>query len=510
MQAGDPSVSADLLIRSLFALGVNRVIFPAKPATERRTMAFANRTVVRGLTVTLLLTLGCGGDSSAAGEPFVPAAYGEWLKFEPDGAVCANGSQYKYFVNFSETSSNLVVFLEGGGACSNYDDCSNGRPFNTDCIKEPAGAECIRDDYPAVYLHLDELAPFTALTEPLGVVDGDVPVELAYPPLSSNTDLNPMGDWNRVFIPYCTGDTYLGSRVQTYVDPDGVGPDVEFHHMGHQNMLLLIEELNEMFAEVPKMLVGGCSAGGVGSLNNYPFIRNGLEGVEQSYLLADSGPIVPTTLLNGEPSNQAGLRAVLPIWGVDTMIQSLPMGADRITADFGDVNVVVSELFPNDRLSISVFERDYNFTVAVYESAFPIFSNPETSVDTGPGRTEIYRLASEDFESLRAQLDDLDNLAYYMPYYRNTNTSHCLTVTGLEDVGSSELDFIAAFQEDPSAATWSGTEIDTDAGTVTYKDFIERLLDDSAPLESYYEGTCEGKFQVCALDCEAYDEALCE
>jgi hypothetical protein len=97
-----------------------------------------------------------------------------------------------------------------------------------------------------------------------------------------------------------------------------------------------------------------------------------------------------------------------------------------------------------------------------------------------------------------------------MPYYRNTNTSHCLTVTGLEDVGSSELAFIAAFQEDPSTATWSGTEIDTDAGTVTYKDFIEQLLDDSAPLQSYYEGTCEGKFQVCALDCEAYDDVMCE
>jgi hypothetical protein len=97
-----------------------------------------------------------------------------------------------------------------------------------------------------------------------------------------------------------------------------------------------------------------------------------------------------------------------------------------------------------------------------------------------------------------------------MPYYRNTNTSHCLTVTGLEDVGNSDLDFLALFQEDPSTATWTGTGIDTEDGTVTYKDFIEQLLDDSAPLESHYEGTCEGKFQVCALDCEAYDALMCE
>jgi hypothetical protein len=477
-------------------------------------MAFSTRSLLSALPLILVLILvGCGSDSSGSAppdEPFVPEAYGEWLKFEPEGAVCANGSQYKYFVNFSETSSNLVVFLEGGGACSNYASCASGGPFNTDCIKEGEGAECIRDDYPAVYLHLDELEPFSAATEPLGVINGDVPVELAYPPLSSSTEINPMGDWNKVFIPYCTGDTYLGSRIETYVDPDGIGPDVEFHHMGHQNMLLVIEELNRMFQEVPKMMVGGCSAGGVGSLNNYPFIRNGIEGVDRGYLLADSGPIVPRLLPNGEPSNQIGLTAVRPIWGVDTLIQSLPMGADRVTADFGEVNAVVSELFPNDRLAISMFERDYNFTVAVYGGAFPIFSEPETSVDTGAGRTEIYRLASEDLEALRLRLDDLDNLAYYMPYYRNTNTSHCLTVTGLEDVGSSELEFIGAFTEDPSTATWTGTEIETDAGTVTYKDFIEELLDDSAPLESYYEGSCEGKFQVCALDCEAYDEVMCE
>ncbi|KPK54750.1 MAG: hypothetical protein AMJ63_02200 [Myxococcales bacterium SG8_38_1] len=477
-------------------------------------MAFSTRSLLSALPLILVLILvGCGSDSSGSAppdEPFVPEAYGEWLKFEPEGAVCANGSQYKYFVNFSETSSNLVVFLEGGGACSSYASCASGGPFNTDCIKEGEGAECIRDDYPAVYLHLDELEPFSAATEPLGVINGDVPVELAYPPLSSSTEINPMGDWNKVFIPYCTGDTYLGSRIETYVDPDGIGPDVEFHHMGHQNMLLVIEELNRMFQEVPKMMVGGCSAGGVGSLNNYPFIRNGIEGVDRGYLLADSGPIVPRLLPNGEPSNQIGLTAVRPIWGVDTLIQSLPMGADRVTADFGEVNAVVSELFPNDRLAISMFERDYNFTVAVYGGAFPIFSEPETSVDTGAGRTEIYRLASEDLEALRLRLDDLDNLAYYMPYYRNTNTSHCLTVTGLEDVGSSELEFIGAFTEDPSTATWTGTEIETDAGTVTYKDFIEELLDDSAPLESYYEGSCEGKFQVCALDCEAYDEVMCE
>jgi hypothetical protein len=412
---------------------------------------------------------------------FSPDAFGQWLKFEPEGAVCANGSQYKYFVNFSETSDNVVIFLEGGGACWDYEDCSSGGPFNTDCIQEPAGTECIRDNYPAVYLHVDSLEPLSAVTEPLGVINGDVPVELAYPMLTGDTNINPMG------------------------------PDVEFHHMGHQNMLLVIEELNRMFRSVPKMMVSGCSAGGVGSLNNYAFIRNGMTGVDNGYLIADSGPVIPSTLRSGEPSHSTGLyEAVRTPWNLATAIESLPVTSDRILSDFGEVNAVLAESFPNDRLSISIFERDYNFTVASYEKVFPIFSEPETSVNTGAGRTEIYRMASEDLEALRDQLDGIDNLAYYMPYYRNTNTSHCLTVTGLEDIGTSELDFLTAFEEDRSAATWVGTEIDTATGTMTFKDFIEQVLDDSAPLQSQYEGTCEGRFQVCALDCDTYDAAMCE
>jgi hypothetical protein len=192
------------------------------------------------------------------------------------------------------------------------------------------------------------------------------------------------------------------------------------------------------------------------------------------------------------------------------MIASLPFGSERVLADYGEVNAVLAESFPNDRLSISVFERDFNFTVTSYEDFFPIFAEAESSVDTAAGRTEIYRLASEDLAALRARFDDFDNLGYYIPYYRNTNDSHCLTVTGLDDVGSSAVDFLALFEADPSAATWAGTEITADGTTLTFKDFIEHVLDDSVPLQSRYEGSCEGSFQACALDCEAYDEAICE
>ena len=100
-------------------------------------MAFIDRSVISSFVVILPLILsavgcgsaGAGGSGGAGGNrgvPFVPPEYGSWVKFEPEGAVCANGSQYKYFVNFSETSKNVVIFLEGGNACSSYASCTSG------------------------------------------------------------------------------------------------------------------------------------------------------------------------------------------------------------------------------------------------------------------------------------------------------------------------------------------------------------------------------------------------
>jgi hypothetical protein len=60
---------------------------------------------------------------------------------------------------------------------------------------------------------------------------------------------------------------------------------------------------------------------------------------------------------------------------------------------------------------------------------------------------------------------------------------------------------------DPAEALWKGTEIET-AGT-TLQSYVEHLLNDDEELESYFETDCEGRFQVCALDCATYDEDLC-
>ena len=40
------------------------------------------------------------------------------------GAVCGNGSPYKFFINRVPNTRNTIVYLEGGGACWDYASCS--------------------------------------------------------------------------------------------------------------------------------------------------------------------------------------------------------------------------------------------------------------------------------------------------------------------------------------------------------------------------------------------------
>ena len=72
-----------------------------------------------------VLAAACGGstDDNAILNP-PRDSYGTWEKVELPGTVCGNDSQYKIWVNWSNDSDNLVVVLEPGGACWDYDSCT--------------------------------------------------------------------------------------------------------------------------------------------------------------------------------------------------------------------------------------------------------------------------------------------------------------------------------------------------------------------------------------------------
>ncbi len=449
-------------------------------------------------------TGGGGGDGGSRG--FEPAAFGEWLKFEPEGALCSNGSQYKFFVQFSETSDDVIVFFEGGGACWDFESCSR-----TAGIRGAANPDGLPDSH---------------ATENQDFGDAAIDAKFVYPLLNDDPDVSPMADWNKVFVPYCTGDVYSGQTTTTYSDPNEMEPDNEFLHFGHTNVLAMIDELNGMFNSIPRLFVSGCSAGGAGSIINYHFLRSGLNEVGRGYLLNDSGPIYP----NSEPTSRSlpVHSRIRSVWNVDPLIMSAPR-ADDIFDDFGNISEVLAAEYPNDRIAATFFQLDYNYSLYSYERFYDNDSGTLMPIEFGsaPGldefawldRADFYSLWADDIALMRAQYDTADNLAYYLPFYRDTNSSHCVTVPGIEDVPTpvvlDAINYIGSDGEMGAFAplAWAGSDMETDAGTMNLRDFVEHLLDDSTPLESHFEDTPEGHYMACApgMDDEpGCRDAVCE
>jgi hypothetical protein len=328
----------------------------------------------------LLVLLAACGDNNGADAIQNPArdAYGTWEKVELPGTVCGNDSQYKIWVNWSKDSDNLVVVLEPGGACWDYDSCTgkNG-------VLGAANVDGLPDDH-------YQLAPFIS------------------PFLNRDYEDSPSKQWNMVYVPYCTGDVHTGNAVATY--SDGSGDSIEFHHEGHADMEAIVSWIDGEFTHVPKMLVTGCSAGGVGSLVNYHFLRKGVHAAEKGYLLDDSGPVFP------DPGYSTMMHTkIRQAWNLDSLASDLPAGFSF--DDMGTVNTALADEFPKDRLATTFFERDDDFSLYSYNR---FYGNPT--------KDQVMSMWAADTDNLVSLYQTRDNLYYFLPYWRNVNDSHCTTV----------------------------------------------------------------------------------
>jgi hypothetical protein len=329
-----------------------------------------------GLAV--IVVVACGGSSEEGLKNPPRDSYDSWIKIEPPGVVCGNNTPYKMFVNFSERSDNLVVVFEPGGACWDYESCTGKSG-----IRGAANVNGVDDDH-------YELAPFIS------------------PFLSRFDDTNPSREWNMIYVPYCTGDVHTGNTRVTYTGgPDD--PQVEFHHDGHQAVQEVVKWIGDEFTHVPKLLVTGCSAGGVGALVNYRFLRN-IPSVQKGYLLDDSGPVFPSSGFSAPM--HAMIRAA---WNLDSLSSKMPPGFTL--DDMGTVNTALADEFPGDRLATTYFRRDFNFSLYSYERFYDF-----------PPKAEIMEMWEADTQLLISTYETRDNLHYFIPYFRDINDSHCTTL----------------------------------------------------------------------------------
>jgi hypothetical protein len=398
-------------------------------------------------------------DSPDSGTTTLPPC-GTWQKVEIPGTVCSDGSQYKFFVNYSNKSNDVEINFEPGGACWDYASCSGSGG-----VRGAANPNGIPDDHMTNYQYLNFLR---------------------------RTNDNPVQNYNMVFVSYCTGDVHIGDKVATYTSTgpidggtadgdtadadttdgsagDGGLAQITYRHVGHANTLAVIAWMKKTFPTVPKLFVTGCSAGGAGSALNYAFIRQGMgSNVQCSYLLDDSGPIFHS---NG-PSMQ--LDAIIrTAWNTDAVLDTLdgqlPVSVSDIENDNGLINVAIAEKYPHDRLSLSAYRMDFNFSLYSYQRFFP-----------GSTEASIHALFWEDLQSLMKTYDGEPNLAYYLPFFRSDNCSHCVSIP---PIGNPPV--VPTNDNEVLMTPWLGSGIAADM--IDLKQYSTDLLDDTKPLKSYVE-----------------------
>lgn len=156
-------------------------------------------------------------------------------------ARCLDGSPYGYYIDRSITnSSKWIFFLQGGGLCVEPVDCISRS-------KTSLGSS----------LHWSDVWNVGS--------DGGGDI------LSSNPSVNPyFSDFNHVYMKYCSGDTWTGTRTSKNF--------WGLHFAGHLNIQAVFKHLNtsDALGGASSVLLMGASAGGIGVFQNADFVKTKL------------------------------------------------------------------------------------------------------------------------------------------------------------------------------------------------------------------------------------------
>ncbi len=235
-----------------------------------------------------------------------------WVDF-PD-SVCDDGTPTGVGVRITD-SKNLVLFLNGGGACWDYTTCAI---LNTSA-HGPFGAA--------------QFAQFSKQNL-AGSIFADDPK-------------NPVAGWNMVFIPYCTGDVHAGDNVVTYMGPNNATKKI--YHKGHANLVAFFKRLAATWPSPDTLVVSGSSAGGFGAAINYDTART-YWPTGKGYLIDDSGPP-----LVGDSIRSYLKDAWFMSWNINGTLGGL---CPACQMDLSAFLPILASRYPNDRMALLSSEQD--------------------------------------------------------------------------------------------------------------------------------------------------------
>lgn len=169
------------------------------------------------------------------------------------GARCLDGSPAGYYFAPGNGSgiTSYVIFLEGGGFCADVASCSERAKTSLGSSKYWPSTE----------------AGF-------GIID------------SSSVNNPNFYNFNRVYVLYCSGDVYAGTR-DTVVDPNAF----PFYFSGHRIITAVMDALLNTtdIGKADNVIFAGSSAGGIGCLTNADFVKDRLGSHVKTFLANPQG-----------------------------------------------------------------------------------------------------------------------------------------------------------------------------------------------------------------------------
>lgn len=372
---------------------------------------------------------------------------GTWHMVElplASGASCGNGTPYRFYVNRSPFSKNMVVSYEGGGACTDQKSCDK------EAWQLPDGAtpyQTLERNVVATNpggLSKDHL--WLAPDDSLAVGGRITPFTRRLVGTDQQTQTQ---DWDMVYLPYCTGDAHLGNKIKTFAEDPKIRPRTQYF-AGQKNIRAASAWIRDNWSIVPgtyrpnDLLVTGWSAGSMGATGTYPIMRDTLKPTGKSALVADSG--IMTSVPDGASVNEyPSLRAMklfFETWGLndaDGLITKVYARMDGfVPTNQGSIYAALSKTYPKDRFGIIHFSLDRTIPMFLYLKAFPEHKGMTTTTIALSAEEKFLK----DLNNWRKDLIDPlpKNIGYYHPMSRDLMGSHCATIlvfwqTGIEEFG---------------------------------------------------------------------------
>lgn len=241
---------------------------------------------------------GCRSDCTLV-ELLEPPAL-QWTYVEVPGTRCMDGSPAGFGVNYNPDSPNVMIYLEGGGAC-----------FSDSC-------------------------DFTAFSIPF-----IPPIDGIFSRINSN---NPVKDWTMIYVPYCTGDIHAGDAEQM------LGGQLR-QFRGYSNIGKYLEQWVPSFP-AERVLLTGISAGGFGAALNATQVADAYGEQVELTVIDDSGPPLSNDVI--PPCLQAIFRTT---WNLDATVLADCDSCDPNDFATGLLDHVLSN-YPDIRFGLFSYTSD--------------------------------------------------------------------------------------------------------------------------------------------------------